>query len=324
MQSQPREVGERMLQQLTEAVAEHADVRLSSADVLVDELRTTVQNSRGARGTQVETKVLLDFVLLAACDDEEMESHIAFERRRASDLDVPALARQQASYARDALKAGTPKTGTFPVVVTDEALVELLFGWGYSPLVLRSAAQLKYQRLSPWEMGESILTAEASGDAFTMYSNALLPYGNRSSSFDSEGLPGQRVPIVKNGVLSHFWAPQRYAEYLQIPPTGQFGNMEIGAGSIPFERLFDGEGPLYHIVAFSAMSPDPITGDFVGEIRLGYELREGKRRPIRGGSISGNLFEVLAAARLSQETAFLGDYLGPRGARFQQVTVAGE
>jgi PmbA protein len=137
-------------------------------------------------------------------------------------------------------------------------------------------------------------------------------------------VPAQRVEIINRGILSRFWATQRHAEYLDIAATGAFGNMEIAPGSTPFEGLFRGEGPTYHIVAFSAMDPDPLTGNFVGEIRLGYEIEKGQRSPIRGGSISGNLFEVLAKATLSSETMFMGDYLGPRGMRFAQITVAGE
>jgi len=151
----------------------------------------------------------------------------------------------------------------------------------------------------------------------------LLPFGSRSDRFNEEGLPSQRVPIVENGVLSRFWATNRYAQYLHVPATADFGNMEITPGSVAFEGLLQDVGPLYHIVGFSSMSPDPITGDFVGEIRLGYEVHKGKTRPIRGGSISGNLFGALAAARLSQETVFLGNYLGPRAMRFAQITVAG-
>jgi predicted Zn-dependent protease len=93
---------------------------------------------------------------------------------------------------------------------------------------------------------------------------------------------------------------------------------------MPFSQMLAADGPVYHIVAFSAMSPDPFTGDFVGEIRLGYELQHGTSRPVRSGSISGNLFDVLANARLSKESAALGDYYGPRAMRFPKVTVAGD
>jgi PmbA protein len=324
LQSEPRAVAERLVEELVTTLDNEEGVRLSSAEVFVDSHEVTLRNSRGVEEAAAQTRLLLDFVLLAASNAEEMESHIAFERRRASDLDVPVMARRQAQYARDAIVAGTPRTGTFPVAVSDDALVELLMGGGYSPLILRSAAQLKYQQLSPWEPGTTILSAEATGDPFTMYSNALLPYGVQSGSFDHEGLPGQRLLIVEEGVLRQFWAPQRYAEYLGIPATGRFGNMDLAVGSVAFDSLLDSDETLYHVVAFSAMSPDPITGDFVGEIRLGYEIERGQRRPIRGGSISGNLFEVLAAAHLSREEAFLGSYLGPRAARFPKVTVAGD
>jgi len=323
IREKPHQVAEQLIADLIEALDSERDVRLSSAEVFVEESRIIIQNSRGIHGSQVQTNLLFDFVLLASYNEEEMESHIALERCRAADLDIPALAHRHAQYARDAIVASTPKTGTFPVVVTDEALAELLMSSGYSPLVLRSAAQLKYQQMSTWEIGESIFKTTSSGDPLTVYSNALWPFGTRSNVFDAEGLPAQRVLIIEKGLLSCFWATQRYADYLQIPPTGSFGNMEILAGSVPFDSLFNDEGPLYHIVAFSAMSPDPLTGDFVGEIRMGYEISRGQARAIRGGSISGNIFDILATARLSQETTFLGDYIGPRGMRFAQVTVAG-
>ncbi len=72
------------------------------------------------------------------------------------------------------------------------------------------------------------------------------------------------------------------------------------------------------------MMPDPITGNFVGEVRLGYERRGDELRPIKGGSLSGNIFTDLAAARLSQEVVMLGDYLGPQAVRFAGPTVSGK
>jgi predicted Zn-dependent protease len=128
---------------------------------------------------------------------------------------------------------------------------------------------------------------------------------------------------VDNGILRAFWGPSRYAQYLGIPSTGEFGNLELAAGSHPFSSLASDTGTYYHVVSFSAMSPDPITGDFVGEIRLGYEVNKGVASPIRGGSISGNLFAALATVSLSSETILLAGYHGPRAARFESITVAG-
>ena len=323
LQIRPSDVAERLVQQLMDALAGEKGVRLSSAEVFVEESRIALRNSRGASGQQTTTSLLVDWVLLATGNHDEMESHVAFERHRAADLDVAELVRRYSRYARDALVASTPRTGTFPVVVSDEALEELLVSQGYSPLIYRSSAQLKYRRMSMWETGAPIFEQKPGGDAFTMHSNGVLPFGMRSACFDHEGIPSKRLAIVENGVLARFWADQRYAEYLGVPVTGAFGNMEVAAGTHSFASLLEGQGPLYHIVAFSAMTPDPLTGDFVGEIRLGYEVENGTARPIRGGSVSGNLLDVLATACLSKETAFLGDYIGPRAMRFAEVTVAG-
>ncbi|HOU23390.1 MAG TPA: metallopeptidase TldD-related protein, partial [Anaerolineae bacterium] len=115
----------------------------------------------------------------------------------------------------------------------------------------------------------------------------------------------------------------RYAQYLSIPSTGEFGNLELAPGSQPLSSLLSDTGTFYHVVSFSAMSPDPITADFVGEIRLGYEVNNGVATPIRGGSIGGNLLAALATATLSSETALLAGYYGPLAARFESITVAG-
>ncbi len=323
IQSEPHQVAERLVAQLIQALAGEKNVRLSSAEVFLETSHIALANSRGASGEQLRTDLLVDFVLLASGRDNEMESHIALERCRTADLDMAKLARQQAQYARDAIAAGTPRTGVFPVLISDEALAELFMSGGESPLVFRSSAQIKYQQLTTWKVGQSVLLAEPTGDPFTMYSDTLVPFGTRSGRFDHDGLPGQRTVIVENGVLRRLWASNRYAQYLGIDASGTFGNMELATGSTPYIDLQDDAEPLYHIVAFSAMSPDPITGDFVGEIRLGYELEDGHRRPIRGGSISGNLLAALAGAKLSQERTFLGDYVGPRAMRLPQITVAG-
>jgi len=143
MQDKPQQVVEQLVEQLLQTLTAEPHVRLSCAEVFVEQNHVQLENSRGARGRQVWTDLLLDWVLLASGHEDEMESHIAFERRRAVDLDIPALARRYAQYARDALAASPPKTGTYPVVVSDEALDELLMSAGYSPLIMRSSAQMK-------------------------------------------------------------------------------------------------------------------------------------------------------------------------------------
>ncbi len=326
LQVEPERIAEGLAEQLRAALAEERDVSLASAEFFVDRQTVTLRNSRGVEAQQEETSLLLDAVLLARDPGTggETESHIEVRRRALKNLNLPAIIKQQAQFARDTLQAREPATGRFAVIVSGDALRELLGGMDESPLTFRSSAQARYMNLSPWEVGRSVFgDAEPQGDLLTVYANPVLPYGTQSTAFDRDGLPAQRLLVIENGVLQRFWATQRYAEYLGVPPTGEFGNLELAPGSMPVADMWQGPDVLYHIVAFSSMSPDPVTGNFVGEIRLGYERRGGEIRPVKGGSLSGNLYTDLAHARFSQETVFLGNYQGPEAVRFPALTVSG-
>jgi len=67
-----------------------------------------------------------------------------------------------------------------------------------------------------------------------------------------------------------------------------------------------------------------LSGNFGMEVRLGYEVGPGGERPITGGSLTGNLFEALAAARMARETRQLASYAGPVAIRFEVLQVSGE
>jgi len=91
----------------------------------------------------------------------------------------------------------------------------------------------------------------------------------------------------------------------------------------PVQDLLEDNKPVYHLVAFSWLNPDELTGDFVAEIKLGYRLEGRQAVPIKGGSLSGNLFEALAQVRVSRETQFTGSYIGPLALRFEHLSIAG-
>lgn len=109
------------------------------------------------------------------------------------------------------------------------------------------------------------------------------------------------------------------------PPRGQ-GTFEtvcahdVDEGGMPEPELL-GQGPTLRVVAFSWFNPSPLTGDFATEIRLGYERRRGRERPVRGGAVQGNLFEAFRRATFAREVDWLGSYYGPRGIRCEGLAV---
>ena len=104
--------------------------------------------------------------------------------------------------------------------------------------------------------------------------------------------------------------------------TGQFGDVELAPGPTPAAELLKEDH--VEIVDFSWFNPDLISGDFSCEIRLGYVVEGGERKPFKGGMLVGNFLDALADVRWSADTGFYGNYLGPTTARFSELVVAGQ
>ncbi len=311
--------------QLEAAVAHEAGVRLASAEFYVTQSQTTMRNSRGLDAVSAGTLVFLDFILIARDGEHEAEVHGEFERRRLADLAIPQMIAAQARFARDTLRATTPRTFKGPVVVSGLALRKQLADI-FSPLIVHTSAEAKFQGLSRFQIGAPITPEPARGDRITLMSDATRPFFTRTAPFDADGVPASRVTLVEDGVLRAHWATQRYAEYLGIPATGEFANLVLGLGTHSLAELrAPADGPVYEIVEFSGITPDPLTGDFASEIRLGYRYDpDGRVTPIKGGSVSGNLFAALADAHLASEPFATGNYYGPAAIRFAQLTIAGD
>lgn len=302
-----------------QAVAAERDVRLSSAEVYLRERHVTLRNSRGASGTHHGTNLALDLVIIAGQGPDEAERHIGIKCRRRADMDIQAEIARYAQQARDGQHAILPQARTGPVVISGEAIRELLF-----PLLLHTGAEFHYMGLSSLRIGEPVFRGPIQGDALTMISDGLLPYGSRTAPFDGDGVPRQTTTLIQDGILQTLWAEHRYAEYLDIPATGGFANGRLLPGATPVEDLLAGDD-VTHVVSFSWLNPDPITGKFSGEIRLAYQRRgSGEWVPAKGGAVSGDVFTAFANAHLSAETQFLDDYLGPKAIRFEELAVAGE
>lgn len=306
-------------ERLLAAIAVEPGIRLSSAELFATTSEVNMRNSRGILASHSATEVFCDLVLLASDGTQNAEYQVMPQRRRLADLHIEDIVQQSARCARDSLRVTHAPTHDGPVVISGEALVDL-----FAPLIFHSSARAAYQSTSRFSLGGSICgNQQIQGDRLTFISNALLPYGQASAPFSDEGVPGERITLIQDHLLRAWWAEQRYADYLNIRPTGSFANIEIPPGSHPVQDLLEDGETVYHLVAFSWLNPDELTGDFVAEIKLGYRLERGQATPIKGGSLSGNLFEALTQTRFSQETQFTGTYIGPQALRFERLRVSG-
>ena len=302
---------------LRQAADAEAGVRMTAAELFAEEVATRLRNSRGIDATQTGTKLAAEWVLVAREHGREVETFVEMTRRRLEDLPLAEEMAQRAAWTRDLLTATTPPTHQGAVVLRDGVLAEFMNAEVIQTL---GSASQKFAGASTWEVGKSVLPEKATGDPLTVWANRQLPYGVGANRFDTEGIPAQRLALIQDNMLQAFSAGQRYAEYLGIPATGDFGAIEVAAGIRAAADLLS--EPHVEVAAFSWFNPDPITGNFACEIRLGYVVDGGKRTPFKGGQLIGNYLQALAGARWSRETGFYGAYQGPTTVRFDNLTVA--
>lgn len=303
-------------------------VRLSGAELFLTYYEEELANSRGIAATSTSTRILMEITLLARGPQDEAEYFRQTEGRRLADLRLGEAIPVGAQLARDKLRASAPRTRQGPVVIAGEALNQLMTGQvlgAPGAYLFQAAARTAYEHLSRFEPGESVYGESApGGDLLTLHANALRPYGVDSYRWDSDGLPGRDLLVIEGGVLRARPATQRYAQYLGVPATGRPGVAEMEAGTASTRDLRSGDEPVLEVLDFSASNVEALSGDFGMEIRVGYEWGPDGPRPISGGSVTGNLFEAMANARFSSETAEYARFAGPAAIRFESLQVAGE
>lgn len=317
---------DRLGEQIRAAVQAAPGVRLGSAEIYATRSQHVFANSRGLRASKRETSAFLDLALLAGEGEKSAEYHTELRRRRLSDLHVESVIAAYGAYAMHALHATPSNAWEGPVIVSGEAAAHLFHPLviGASPFITHTSAEFAYRKLSRFKTGEFFTPTEPQGDRLTLVSDATRPFGVRTSAFDRDGLPARAVTLIADGVFRQFWADARYAQYLSVEPTGDIGNLTVTCGSTPLNRLRSTEhGPVYEIVAFSWFNPDPVTGDFSAEIRLGYRHDAAGAQPIKGGSLVGNIFTAFGDARFSTESFTDGVYFGPAAIRFASLAVTG-
>jgi predicted Zn-dependent protease len=311
-----------MMERIRRIAGKNTDVHLTAAECFGEVHTTHLVNSRGIDAEQEATHIHIEFVLHSQRDGREVEIFTELGRRRVSDFQFENELEQMRRHTLDLFEAGLPPTWQGPVVLQGEVLATFLAGDPLTGGVFQSlgSAASKYARRSSWEIGKPVFRGEIKGDPLTVWANRCIPFGITSSRFDEEGLPAQRVELIRDNTLVTFAASQRYADYLNLPATGAFGGVELPPGRTEASALRT--EPYVEIIQFSWFNPDPITGDFATEIRLGYLVENGIRKPFRGGQLVGNFFDALANVYWSAETGFYGNYLGPHTARFNDLKIA--
>ncbi|HPI16145.1 MAG TPA: metallopeptidase TldD-related protein [Mesotoga sp.] len=276
----------------------HRIINSEGVDVSYTGYRTYIETIVNASGK--EEVELYDQLLLLLPEKRIIEERI-------HDLLAKAIDRS--------LAVSTPFLKAIPVILTGDPAKEVARYY-----LNQSSARMKYDRISQVEPGESVQGDER-GDRINLSLVPDLEESYFSAPFDEDGFKLSRRDIVKNGLLAGYWGNLRYSSYLGVETTGSAMNFSLLPGSVGIEEMRS--RPHLEVPNFSAVEVDEATGDFGGEIRLGWYFDGTKRVPVTGGSITGNLRDI-ESLYLSREVELESDYLGPKSMMIEGFNIAGE
>lgn len=290
---------------------------LNSAELFLNNEYIRIVNSEGVDVCYKDFNGELEFITNWKEDREEVElyKHMYF-----ADFSPDIIAGgvdEMLKMAQMRAKAKpTPSLKKFTVLLTGEPVKEF-FRYYYE----QASAKSVYEKISTARIGDNIQGASPKGDLISMRLDPYMKNSTKSRPYDDDGFPLKAVDIYKKGVLSRYWGDVGHSYYLGVEPTGVIRNMVVEGGTQSSQSFK--ASPYLELMAFSDFQMDTVTGDFAGEIRLGWYFDGFKTVPVSGGSISGNIRDVQGDMRLSSEVQQDDDFSGPKTIRLFNVSVSG-
>lgn len=299
-------------------------LRATALRLVADHSGVALHTSAGFRGRYESTRLTLALTLAARdARGDAPTVDLRLTRRRVSDLQLDVELRAAGRRLRDLARATPLPAGRYELVLTAAALTAppgARFGW-FASIVAQAAADTARRGLARYLPGQPIFRgAQPDGDPLTVHSNGALPYGTDSAPFGALGEPVRRFALVERGVAGALALDAREAGLVGALPNGGVRNLELAPGTLDRDAELapsaDGT-PALRVESLSTLSLDLLTGRFVSALDLGY-LGD---RPVRDGLVRGDIYELLANAKLSSELLQAGWYRGPRAVRLPAVDV---
>ena len=301
-----------------QTLVESLDVKTNFTEILCSAGTFRVMNSNGVDVSFHKTSLYLEVGMSHKNDGREEELVWKTTAVSPGQLDLGNDLAEQATHIQDATKTTPAEKFEGDVLLAGQSLIDFFSPDDTpNPVILHTFAKLHALNIAQLRHNEPI--GEFEGEPFTLSTNPHLSLGSSSMPVDEMGVALQPVELIRTGVFANHLAPCRHAQFVGVPVTGEFTNLHISDGATREEHL---RGNNYvEIVKFSWFNPDPYSGDFSAEIRLGYKWLRGKKTPFKGGHFTGNVFKNLLNAHFSREVHQKGSYYGPRAMLFKNAKV---
>ncbi len=214
-------------------------------------------------------------------------------------LDSKELADEVTLQLELAKKKVRLATQPMPVIFKPSGVASALI----SPLMMAFNGKIVFMGASPLKDKLGTLVFD---NRLSLYDDATLPYQVASCPCDDEGVPGQRTPLIEQGVVSQFLYDLQTAGLANARSTGN-GSRNGGLPSPSTNSLIikEDDTSFSDMVAdiklglvveqlIGATQGNVLNGDFSGNVLLGYKIENGEIvGRVKDTMVSGNVYQVL-------------------------------
>jgi len=223
------------------------------------------------------------------------------------------------------------KSGFMPVIFTPEGFMA-----SFMPSLLSSLnGKTVFMGASPLakKLGKKIFDG-----CFSLTDAQTLNLCPASRPFDGEGMPSHNLSLCQNGLLNNFIYDIKTAWQAGARSTSSAsrGGGNVGGASFTNLMIPNGQTPLKDMISnikegliveklLGAGQGNTLSGDFSGNVLLGYKIEEGQVvGRVKDVMISGNVFELLKEiGDMASDARFTASFYAP-SFMFPKVYVAAQ
>jgi len=275
--------------------------------------QTLVMNSHGLKAKDVGTFFEASLTATAKQGAKSSEGAEATAGRSLKELKPEEIGRKAAEMAVSGLKAKPLKKGTYQIILDPEPAVDIdgYVSWLCSPMIAKL-----YYPLFLDKLGKKV-----GSEKLSVVDDPLMPNGIGSAPIDEEGIPSQKITIMKKGVLKNFVYDTFYGAMEKKRPTasGARAAFAVGVSSFPGKN-YNGEpipiprnsyivpgdwkreeiiedtknGLLVKRFHYTRLT-NPTRGDFTSVLRMGlYSVKKGEvAGALKKSRLIDNLLDIL-------------------------------
>jgi len=291
---------------------ESEELSLNSYELFETFEETRIINSKGIDVTYFKPSHELEIVINAKNIDHEIEIYqdLRFGQANVADLKHRiGDACRQASDRKQAISTSKIEVPS-KIIISKENVLPLMKYY-----LMQLNTNSIYRKYST-----TTLNSRLGPTGFKLDGLDYLENSSRNQAYDEDGRIIKSVSLIEDGIVKKLWGAHVSSYYLNQEDTTQVYNFKIGSGSMTIHEMH--EEPYLELVQFSSFNCDMFTGDFAGEIRLGYYYDGKDVIAVTGGSISGNIKENEATMKLSKELAQYDYAVVPQAVLFNHVSIS--